>query len=601
LNIGVRICIHILLGAVLTILLPQSAFAAHALALGYEPKYSTGFAHFDYVNPNAPKGGTAVLGRTGGFDSLNPFLLKGTPPIGVPLLVFETLAIESRDEPFSAYGLLADDIAVAADGLAVTYHLNPLARFSDGSPVTAADVRYSFETLTSKLAHPQYQSYWADVKRVTVLEPLTVRFEFVRRNSELHLILGQLPVFSRKWGNGKPFDKVVVETPIGSGPYVVESYDFGKYISYKRNPNYWGKNLPVRRGMFNFDRILFRHYQDETVHFEAFKAGEFEFNVETSAKTWAKAYVGEKFARGLIKKAEFKHSNAEGMQGFAFNLRRPLFQDRRVRKAIGLAFDFEWANQNLFYGQYTRSKSYFNNSELAATGAPTGEELSLLQPFKEKLPPELFAAEWQPPNTDPPGSLRANLLQAKKLLEEAGWRIKDGVLKNDRGEPFAFVMLLAQRSFERVCAPFARTLEKLGISMDYRVIDPALYQRRLDQFDFDMTVVGYPVSQSPGNELFGRFGSKAADEEGSDNSMGIKDPVVDAIIQKIVMAPDRHALVVDTHALDRVLLWGEYVAPQWYLGYHRVAYYRKFRFPEKLPLYYNPFIWMLETWWTEGP
>ncbi|HVK54764.1 MAG TPA: extracellular solute-binding protein [Burkholderiales bacterium] len=567
--------------------------------MGYEPKYPPGFKHFDYVNPNAPKGGTAVLGWPGSFDSFNPFLLKGVRPIAITSLMFETLTTESWDEPFSGYGLLAEDVTLAPDRLSVTFRLNPLARFSDGSPVTADDVKYSFDMLTSKVAHPQFQSYWGDVKQAVVVDARTVRFEFARQNSELHLIVGQLPVFSRKWGGGKSFDKIVIDQPIASGPYLIESYDFGKGITYKRNPNYWGKDLPVRRGMFNFDRIRFNYYQDDTVRLEAFKAGEFDFNYESSAKRWAKDYIGDKVTRGQIKKAQFKHGNAQGMQGFAFNERHSQFQDKRVRQAITLAFDFEWANQNLFYGQYIRSASYYNNSELAAADVPQGDELALLEPFRDKLPPALFTQPWRPPSTDAPQSLRENLRRAKRLLEEAGWRVKDGVLMSDKGERFEFEMLLYDRTFERICAPFARNLEKLGIKMDYRVVDRALYQRRLDRFEFDMAIQSYGVSQSPGNELFTRFSSKAADAEGSDNAMGIKDPIVDALIQKVVVAPDRRALVAATRALDRVLLWGEHVVPNWYISYHRVAYYDKLQFPEKLPLYYDPMSWMLETWWVK--
>jgi microcin C transport system substrate-binding protein len=589
-----------LLIPVIALLWAPVAMAAHAMALGYEPKYGPGFSHFDYVDPNAPKGGTVVLSVPGAFDSLNPYLLKGIAAAGIANLVFETLSVESWDEPFTAYGLLADDIALAPDGLSVTYHINSKARFSDASPVTAQDVKHSFDTLTGKTGHPLYQSYWSDVKRVVVVDGLTVRFEFAKVNAELHMIVGQLPVFSRKWGGGKSFDKVVIDAPIGSGPYVLDSYDLGKRVSYKRNPDYWGKDLGVRRGAFNFDRVAFRYYRDEVVRLEAFKAGEFDWNMENSAKQWAKGYVGDKFDRGLIKKAEFKHGNSAGMQGFGFNLRHSLFKDQRVRRALGLAFDFEWSNKNLFFGQYTRDNSYFSNSELASSGILKGPELALLEPFRAQLPAEVFTSAWRPPSTDPPGSLRANLREAKALLESAGWRVSDGVLRNTKGEPFVFEMLLTSKVFERIVAPYARNLKQLGVTMNYRVVDAALYQRRLDKFEFDVTVVNFGASQSPGNELLGRFGSKSADEEGSENHMGIKDPVVDALIQRILAAPDRRALVEASRAFDRVMLQGDYVSPNWYSASHRVAYFDKFAYPKTLPKYYNAMNWMLEVWWAKG-
>lgn len=574
------------------------AWAAASQAMGYTPRYPDGFEHFDYVNPDAPRGGTLNLPAFGSFDTLNPYTLKGQSASGLGSLMFETLMVSSWDEPFSQYGLLADDVQLAGDGLSVTYHLNPAARFNDGSPVLAQDVVFSFETLRDK-GHPQYRIYWGDIKRATALDAHTVRFEFARVNPELHLIAGQVPVFSRNWVGERDFGKMALEPPITSGPYIIEKYELGKYITYRRNPDYWGADLNVRRGMFNFDRVTFKFYRDFTVMLEAFKAGEFDFIHEFNSKKWARDYIGPRFRSGEIIKKALPHSNNAGMQGFAFNLRNPLFQDIRVRKALTLALDFEWSNRNLFYNQYERNDSYFSNSELAARGVPDQAELELLEPFRDQLPPELFVKPWQPPTTTPPGSLRANLRKAKRLLQEAGWRYRDGALRNAEGKPFVLDIMLRQKGFERIVAPFARNLAKLGIKVQYRTVDPALYQRRLDKFEFDMVVAGFGQSQSPGNELMSMFHSSSADREGSLNLMGIKDPVVDALVEKVIYAENREKLVTAVHALDRVLLHGYYLIPQWYIGNHRIAWWDRFAMPQTLPLYYDPTSWALATWWVK--
>ena len=576
-----------------------AAFAAPSMGLGYAPKYPPGFHHFDYVNPNAPRGGDLTLSAFGSFESFNPYLLKGLPAAGISELVFEPLMEQSLDEPYSLYAHLAEDIAVAPDRLSVTFRLNAKARFSNGAPVTAQDVQFTFDTLKGQQAHPRYRFYWADIRRVVVLDARHVRFEFAKVNPELHLIAAQMPVFARAWVGDKPFDKLSTVHPVGSGPYVVESADFGKSVSYKRNPNYWAKELNTRRGMFNYDRVVFKYYKDETVRHEAFKAGEFEFLLENNSKKWARDFTGPLFDTGQIQRTELKHSNNAGMQGFVFNLRRPLFQDIRVRKAVGLALDFEWSNRNLFYGQYSRCHSYFSNSELAASGLPGADELKLLEPFRKQLPRALFTEVWTPPSALPPNSLRANLRHARDLLAEAGWKIKDGVLRNDKGEALEFEIMLVsvQKGFERIIAPFARNLAQLGIRLRYRTVDAALYQRRTDTFDFDMIVESFGQSQSPGNELVGLWHSSTADQEGANNVMGLKDPVVDALIQKVIYAPDRKQLVSATRALDRVLLHGEYVVPNWFIATHRIAYWDRFGIPAQTPLYYGAESWMLRTWW----
>ncbi len=583
---------------VISLLSVVSSYAASSQAMGYTPRYADNFSHFDYVNPDAPRGGELVLSGFGSFDNLNPFILKGVSADGLGSLMFESLMLKSLDEPFSQYGLLAEDAVLADDKLSVTFRLRKEARFNDGTPVTAADVKFSFDTQKSDKGHPQYRFYYADIERAVVVDERTVRFEFSRVNPELHLIAGEITIFSRSWVGDNSFDKVAMDMPISSGPYIIEKFDLGKNITYRRNPDYWGNDLNVRRGMFNFERVTYKYYRDFTVALEAFKAGEFEFILENNSKKWARDYVGPKFRKGLITKTQLKHANNAGMQGFVFNLRRPLFQDKRVRKAISLALDFDWSNRQLFYNQYERCDSYFSNSELAARGLPQGEELALLEPFRDQLPAELFTSEWRPPSTTPPASLRANLRQAKALLTEAGWSYSDGALRNAKGEPFRFDVVLAQKGFERILAPFARNLGKLGIHVDYRTVDTALYKRRMDEFDFDMVVSSFGASQSPGNELMSVFHSSSAEQKGTRNLFGLKDPVVDAMVENVIYATDRASLVTAVHALDRVLQHGEYLVPHWYIGTHRVAYWSgRFGQPETMPLYYSAEELVLSTWW----
>lgn len=571
--------------------------ASPSMAMGYVPKYQKNFKHFDYVNPQAKKGGQLSLSGFGTFDSFNPYVLKGIPAGAVNQLIFESLTEKSLDEPFSAYGLLADDITLAKDKLSVTYRVNKKARFSDGSPVTAKDVEYSVNLLLSDKAHPQYRFYYADIKSINVLDKYRIRFNFKKINPELHLIIGDLPVFSKKWVGKTSFDKLTEVAPIATGPYLIESYDLGKTVVYKRNPNYWAKDLPVRTGMYNYDKVVLKYYKDQTVALEAFKAGEFDFFFENHSKRWARDHNGPKYDSGEIVKKTLIHKNNAGMQGFILNTRRELFKDKKVRRAISSAMDFEWSNSHLFYNQYTRCESFFSNSELAASGLPSGDELKLLNQYKDKLPAELFTTEWSAPSTKKPSSLRNNLRNAKRLLKQAGWSVKNGKLTNAKGKVFSFEVLLIQKGFERIIAPFARNLKRLGIDVTYRTVDASLYQRRIDGFDFDMVVSSFPASQSPGNELFSMFSSEAADKKGSRNLSGIKDPVVDALIKKIVSSEKREDLVIATKALDRVLLFGEYMVPNWYINIHRVAYRDKFGIPKKLPLYYDPENWMMKSWW----
>lgn len=572
--------------------------AGFAEALGYDPGYPADFPHFDYVNPDAPREGALTLSVFGTFDSLNPFVLKGLAAAGSNTLLFDTLVVRAWDEPFSVYGLIADRLELAEDGRSATFRINRAARFADGRPVTARDVVFSFETLVGEAAHPRYRYYWADVAGATELDGLHVRFDFRRANPELHLIIGELPVLSRDALANVDFAEHSRRPLPGSGPYVIEAIDFGRDIRYRRRDDYWAKDLGVNRGQHNFRTLGFKYYKDETVALEAFKAGEFDVFHETNSKRWARAYHGKPFDEGRIRRREIPHHNNAGMQGFAMNTRRSLFADRRVRRALNLAFDFHWSNVHLFYGQYSRCESYFSNSEMAATGVPEGRERELLEPFRAQLPPELFDEPHVVPFAPTPAAQRANLVAAQALLAEAGWQVVDGGLRNAQGEPFRFEIMLAQRGFERIVAPFAYNLRRLGIDVSYRSIDLALYQRRMNAFEFDMTVVSYGQSQSPGNELREFFGSEAADRDGSRNYCGIRHPAVDAMIDEVIYARDREALVIACRALDRVLMWNEYLVPNWYIGAHRLAWWNRFGYhDDPLPRYFSGAEWVMRTWW----
>lgn len=577
--------------------LTSTAWADHGLSLDGLLKYPHDFKGFDYTSPNAKPGGTITLHAIGGFDKMNPYTLKGSAPDFLEPLIFEHLMVKSMDEPFSQYGLLAERVEVAQDGLSMVFHLAPDAQFSDGSPLTAEDVKFSLETLQSDKAHPFYQSYWQDIAGADILSPKTIRIRFRQANRELPLIAGEIPVFSRAFFTSHPFDQENLTAPLGSGPYIVESFKPGKILIFKKNPKYWGQSRPVNRGMFQFDSIVLKFYKDPVVALEGFKAGEFDFMFENNSKQWARDYDGPKFTQGLIKKETLPHKQGAGMQGLIFNLRRSIFTDIRVRKALTLAFDFEWSNDNLFYGQYTRSTSYFSNSELAATGTPSAEELKLLTPLRSQLDPSVFGPVPMPPSTLPPNSLRMNLREAAKLLQAAGWKLgPDQILVNPQGTRLEFEALLASPAFERILAPYAANLEKLGVSLKYRTVDPSLYQSRVHDFDYDMIVNGFSQSQSPGNEQRDMWHSTSADIKGSHNRIGIKDPAVDALVEKLIYTKSRQELLTVCHALDRVLLAGHYLVPNWHLTYHRLAYWDRFERPKTLPLFYSPEGWLM-SWW----
>lgn len=566
--------------------LAQAVEPAHGVAMHGEPAYPADFTHFAYVNPDAPKGGSLAMAAIGSFDSLNPYILKGNAAVGVGL-VFETLTTQSNDEAFSEYGLLAQSIEVPDDRSWVAFTLRPEARWQDGQPVTVDDVVFSFDILKAKGA-PFYRAYYANVVKAQQDGERRVKFTFDGTNNrELPLILGQMPVLPKHYWEGREFDRSTLEPPLGSGPYRVKSVDAGRSIVLERVPDYWGANIPVNKGRNNFDLIRYDYYRDPNVALEAFKAGQADLRVEGSSRFWATGYDGPALQKGLIVKLEIPTEGGTGMQAFVFNTRRAKFADPLVRRAIGYAFDFEWTNKNLFYGQYVRTESYFANSELAAQGMPGPDELKLLEPYRDRLPKQVFDEVYRAPQTDGSGNNRDNLRQAVALFKEAGYEVKGGKLVNTAtGEPLAFEIMIDQGGlFERIVGPFAKGLERLGITVAVRAVDDAQYEARLNDFDFDMVIGVFGQSLSPGNEQRDFWGSQSADIPGSRNLIGVRDPIVDALIDKIITADSREALIAACRALDRVLLWSDYVIPQWHNRVTRIAYWDKLQHPTSWPRY----------------
>jgi microcin C transport system substrate-binding protein len=560
-----------------------------AIAMNGEPKYGPGFTHFDYVNPQAPKGGLLRLDSIGTFDSLNPFIIKGNPADGLGL-TYDTLTVSSDDEPFTQYGLVAEKIEMPADRSWVIFRINRKAR------IKASDVVFSFHILLDK-GSPNYSRYYKDVKEVKALDQYGVKFSFGgNQNRELPLIVGQLPVFPEQYWRNKDFSLTTLKPPLGSGPYKIERFNQGRSITYVLNDNYWAKGLPVNVGRFNFKRIRYDYYSDETVALQAFKSGEYDFRQENNSKDWATEYQGPPFDQGLIKKEMIKNRVPQGMQCFAMNQRRDLFADRRVRQALAYAFDFEWTNKNLFYGAYTRTDSYFENSDMAADRPPSPAMLKLLEPFRKDLWPEVYTKSYTPPSTAGPNGLRNNLRIGLDLLREAGWTVKNEKLVNVKsGKPFTFEILLQQQAFERVVLPFASNLKRLGIQANVRLVDTSQYINRLRDFDFDMIVATFPQSLSPGNEQRYFWSSESAKVPGTYNYCGIQNKAIDQLVNLIIAAGSRKELVDRCKALDQALLWGHYVIPNWYLGAYRVAYFAKVKHPVKTPPYALP----LETWWID--
>ncbi len=572
------------------------ATVGHGMSMYGDLKYGPRFKHFDYASPVAPKGGDVKLAAVGTFDNLNPFILKGMSVTGIGA-TFDTLMVQSNDEPFSQYGLVAEIIEAPPDRSWVAYTLRPEARFHDGSPITVEDVIWTLETLRTK-GHPFYRAYYAKVAKAEKIGDRKVKFSFSPgENRELPLIVGQMPVLSRAYWSKHDFEKTTLEPPLGSGPYKVESVSPGRSIIYRRVKGYWAAELPVNVGRNNFDSIRYDYYRDTTVALEAFKAGEYDFRQENVAKNWATAYDVPAVSRGLIKKEAIRNEVPTGMQAFVYNTRRPVFQDARVRQALAHAFDFEWTNKNLFYGAYTRTNSYFSNSELASSGLPGSEELKILEPFRGKIPDEVFTKEYRPPVTDGTGNIRENLQTALALLKDAGWVVRGQKLVNAKsGEPMSFEILLGEPVWERITLPFVKNLERLGISARVRTVDSAQYQKREEDFDFDMTVAVWGESLSPGNEQRDHWTSEAARVRGSRNLAGISSPVVDKLVDLVVSAPDRPSLVARIRALDRVLLWGHYVIPHWHIQAFRVAYWNRFDRPKISPKYALGF----ESWWVDA-
>ena len=568
---------------------------SHAIAMHGQPKYDSKFQHLEYVNPNAPKGGKVIFSSTGSYDSFNPFILKGTAAAGIGNL-YETLTTNSSDEAFTEYGLIAKSIEWPDDRSWVTFTIRNEAIWHDGKKITPDDVIWTFNTLMEK-GHPFYKYYYGDVLEVKKIDNNKIRFNFKGNNNlELPLIVGQLPVLPKHYWENKNFEETSMEIPIGSGPYKIKDFDPGRSITYELNDKYWAKNIPIKKGTENFKIIQYQYYKDRSIEREAFKSNDIDFFSENSSKEWATSYDVPALKKNLLKKELIEHKNPQGMQGFAFNTRKDIFKDRYVREALSYAFDFNWTNKNLFYDAYKRTNSFFENSELASSGLPSGKELDYLTPYMDVLPKEIFSKEYNPPNTDGSGFIRSELKKASVLLQNSGWVLIDGKLTNKiSGKKFKFEILLVSPAFERIVLPFKDNLEKLGIDVSIRTIDSSQYQNRIDSFDFDMIVSTFSQSLSPGNEQKNFWGSDAANTNGSRNIIGIKDWVVDSLINKIITASTRQELIHATRALDRVLLWGHYVIPQWHISAYRTLYWDIFDKPKISPKYSLG----TNTWWID--
>jgi microcin C transport system substrate-binding protein len=576
----------------------------HALSLVGTPKFDAGFAHFDWVNPDAPKGGSLRQRAIGSFDTLNEYASKGSPAAGLAFLN-DSLMTTSLDEPATEYGLVAEWVAMPDDFSSVTFGLRPEARFHDGTPITPEDVVFSLTAL--KKANPRYGLYYKNVVKAEKTGERTVEFTFdTKGNRELPQIVGGLPVLPRhywqaKGADGEPRDlaRASMEFPLGSGPYRVSNMEAGRSITYERVKNWWAKDLPVTRGQWNFDSIQFIYYRDRLAAFEEFKAGKTDFWAESSAKGWATGYDFAAVKRGLMKKELLKTDLLKPMQGFAFNLRRKQFQDPRVRRAFNLAFDYEWANRNMFFDQYTRVGSYFESSELKAVGIPNGRELEILETVRGAVPEEVFTREYRNPVNTSPDDFRRHMSEAHKLLTAAGWTAKDGVLTNAAGDQLTAEFLLVVPDFERLVQAYKHALDKLGIKTSIRTVDSAQYVRRVDTFDFDIVIASFRQSLSPGNEQRDFWGSEAADKQGSRNVIGIKNPAVDKLVDRIIFAKDRAELVAASRALDRVLLWNHYLVPHFYSAHDRIAHWDKFGRPDKLPTSTTSLSQFIQVWWQD--
>lgn len=592
---------------------PAAGTWSHAFTAYGEPKYPRDFKAFDWVNPEAPKGDTLYLGnpdRRTSFDKYNPYTVKGSEPTGVNILMFEPLAVRSGDEPGTMYGLVAEEMLVPPDRSSITFRINPKARFNNGDPVTAADVKHSYDMLVSKGASPAVRSQFDGVKDAVVLDERAIRFDLSDHTHDTIFNVGSIPVFSRKWGAGpdgkpKPFDQVIDEYPITTGPYTIEATDSGRRIDFKLDPNYWARDLPVRRGQFNFERIVYRLFRDRAISMEAFKAGEFDIIQEFTPQTYVRLHDGAKWRDGRIIKKPFEYGMGKGMQAYLLNLRRPIFQDPRVREALDYSYDFEKIN---LYNQRRRSYSLFSNSDFAATGMPGPGELALLEPFRGKIPDEVFGESYKPPRTDTgPNALRENLKKARSLLESAGWKVAaDGVLRNAKGEPFEFEYLEPESTNQFRTVTWQHNLRKLGINLKSRIVDFALYRKRLETFDFDTITIRTPDFALPNAlDYQESLGSKSADQPGSNNFRGLKNPAVDAMIAAMSAARTYEELRDASRALDRIVTFGHYQVPQLYAPTYSISYWNKFGIPKKAPKYYTvdesgdwP-VWAVTAWWSK--
>jgi len=580
-----------------TAALPVQAqnYVGHGIAMHGDMKYGPDARHFEYVNPDAPKGGALRIAVIGTFDTLNPYIIKGSP---APAGGVETLMTQSQDEAFTEYGLLAESVETPPDRSWVAFTLRKEARWHDGKPVTVEDVIFSLDILKTK-GRPSYRLYYADVVKAEKTGERTVKFSFrSNENRELPLILGQLPVLPKHYWESRDFDQTTLEPPLGSGPYKVASVDSGRSLELQLVDDYWGKDLWLNRGRNNFKTLRYEYFRDDTVALEAFKAGQVDFRRENVARNWATAYDVPAVRNGLIKRDEIQHQLPTGMQAFVLNNRKELFQDRRVRQALVHMFDFEWTNKNLFYGYYKRSSSYFSNSELGSSGLPSKEELAILDKFRGRVPDDAFTKEFKLPVTDGTGNNREGIREAIRLLKEAGYEIRDRKMVNLKsGQQLAFEILLDNPTFERIALPFKEWLDKIGIAASVRTVDAAQYRRRMDNFDFDVTVDGFGQSQSPGNEQRFYWGTEAASSPGSDNTIGVKDKAIDELIELVISAPDRQSLVTRTRALDRVLLSHWYVIPNWHLPAAWVAYWDRYSRPKTVAKY-GPLA--IDTWWFDA-
>ncbi|OGB18669.1 MAG: peptide ABC transporter substrate-binding protein [Burkholderiales bacterium RIFCSPLOWO2_12_67_14] len=608
-----RLCSRLfsLCAAAVALWFSPGVWAAHGYALWGDLKYPDGFAHLAYVNPAAPKGGELRLVsnlRVSTFDKYNPFTLRGNAPAYLSDLMFDTLLTGSLDETGAGYGLLAEDVSAASDGLSVTFRLRREARFHNGDPVLAADVKHSFDTLMGPYTSPAYKTILEDVAGMDVLDERTVRYRFKKPNRELPLTVGGLPVFSRAWGNAKDpktgqrktFDQVVMDLPIGSGPYRIGPVRFGKDITYVRDPAYWARDLPVRRGTANFDRITVKIYKDNTARLEALKAGEFDLMRFFSAGDWARRVSGKRFNTGELVKAEFSHRLPMGFQSYVLNTRRPLLADIRVREALGLAMDYEWMNRQMFYGSYQRVQGLFGNTDCSPTGEPGPDELALMQRWRAQLPAAAFGPMYTPPRTDGGNSLRANLRRAQALLREAGWTVQGGQLRNAQGQAMVLEYLDSAETGVRVVMPWARNLEKLGIQLKFRPVDFALYQQRLRGFDFDIISIAFGGTPNPGAEYADLFGSRAAKTEDSGNFAGVNSPAVDTLITRMTNARTKPEFLAACRALDRVISHSHYLIPQWSATTHRMVYNAwRLERPKDMPPYAAGETWAIDTWWSK--